>query len=532
MTTTMTQPVTRPLKPDHGAIRRRRLLAGAGVLVVLAITMAAVALSTDGKPATVVLVPRSELTASDPLAYEGGQDDELERAATFGLSQPLYAKSPGGVFAAARRTAEFRPMVEDAVGDSGIPADMVEAIVFLESGGRPDVIAGDDPARASGLTQILAETATSFLGMHVDLAKSRGLTTRIRAAVQRGDPATAAQLRAERRAIDSRFDPEQALAGTVRYLTTARERLGRDDLAVVSYHMGIGNLSSVLRAYVGDASDRTIPELVDDEDLSWARVFFDTTPANRSAAYALLAQLGDDSPTYYWRVLAAREIMRLYRDDPDRLRELDELHRAKASAEEVLHPGSETERFADADDLESAWSEHTLLPLPSDPVRYGFAVDSTMGELAPRLGLDERPLPRAATRGARAAPLRRRPRARLQWRWPAARGDEHRPRRCVPGAPTKAEHRGDRGVLAAHHGVLVRHPAQLRVERAGRVRSSSSSTTSRHAASSPGFVSRPRFTLQSRATPRSSCRFTSSRLRERRDQPRCAESHTTLCERR
>lgn len=38
----------------------------------------------------------------------------------------------------------------------------------------------------------------------------------------------------------------------MRYLTTAHERLGRDDLAVVSHHMGIGNLSSVLRAYVGD----------------------------------------------------------------------------------------------------------------------------------------------------------------------------------------------------------------------------------------------------------------------------------------
>lgn len=61
----------------------------------------------------------------------------------------------------------------------------------------------------------------------------------------------------------------------------------------------------------------------------------------------------------------------------------------RRAREEVLHPGSETKRFADADDLESAWSEHTLLPLPNDPVRYGFAVDSTIGELAPQLGLDE-----------------------------------------------------------------------------------------------------------------------------------------------
>jgi soluble lytic murein transglycosylase-like protein len=43
--------------------------------------------------------------------------------------------------------------------------------------------------------------------------------------------------------------PTRALEGAVRYLVTAERRFGRDDLAVVSYHMGIGNLEGVLRAY-------------------------------------------------------------------------------------------------------------------------------------------------------------------------------------------------------------------------------------------------------------------------------------------
>jgi len=336
-----------------------------------------------------MLVPRGEPTVSDPLAYEDGQDADLERAAAFGLSHPLFAKSPGGVLAAARRTAEFRPLIEDAIAGSDLDADVVEAIVFLESGGRPDVIAGDDPARASGLTQILAETATSFLDMRVDLAESRRLTTRIRAAAQRGDALTAGRLGERRRTIDARFDPVRALAGTVRYLTTARERLGRDDLAVVSYHMGIGNLSNVLSAYAGGNRGISIPQLVEENDLTWARVFFDTTPAHRLSAFILLSRLGDDSPTYYWRVLAAKDIMRLYREDPDRLRDLDELHKSKASAEEVLHPRLLTERFADRNDLEEAWESHALLPLPHDPRRYWFGVDETMGELAPRLGLEK-----------------------------------------------------------------------------------------------------------------------------------------------
>lgn len=355
---------------------------------------------TGGADARPVLSPRLVLPTADPLAYDEDEAEELEEAAAFGLGHPLYERSPGGVFEAARRTEEFRPLIEDAVEGSGFAADLVEAIVFLESGGRPDVIAGDDPARASGLTQILAETAQSFLGMDVDLEQSRRLTVLIAGAERRGRLARAERLRERRRRVDARFDPEQALAGTVRYLTTARERLGRDDLAVVSYHMGIGNLSNVLRAYVGEDDDLEVPELVEEHDLSWVRVFFDTTPDRRPAAWRLLSRLGDDSPTYYWRILAAAEIMRLHRDDPERLQELDLLHRAKASAEEVLHPPIETERFADPLELARAWEERLLHPVPHEPERLRFAVDRTMGELAPRLGQ-----PRELYRGLRAEAL-------------------------------------------------------------------------------------------------------------------------------
>jgi hypothetical protein len=371
---------------DPRVVPRRRL-AGLAALVAVVAAVSLVVWSLDDRDSVSVLVPRGDALASDPLAYDHSQDDELARRAALGLGQPLYAKSPGGVFASARRTDTFRPLVEEAVSGTELDADLIEAIVFLESGGRPDVIAGDDPDAASGLTQILAETAQNFLGMSVDLDESRWLTVRIAGALRRGNLDAAARLRERRRAVDARFDPEQALAGTVRYLTTARERFGRDDLAVVSYHMGIGNLTNVLRAYASAAPPAlAVAELVEEEDLSWARVYFDTAPDRNRAAHRLLMTLGDDSPTYYWRVLAAREIMRLYRDEPERLQQLDLLHAAKSSHEEVLHPPSETERFADALDLRRAWDEHVLHPLPNDPARLGFTVDGTMGGLAPKLG--------------------------------------------------------------------------------------------------------------------------------------------------
>ena len=159
----------------------------------------------------------AQIAHPDPLQFEPGRTEEYEQAAAFGLSHVLFEKSPGGAVGAARRTARFRAMVDKATSGTDIDPDLVEAIVMLESAGRQDVIAGDDPANAAGLTQIVAGTATDFLGMHVDLEASRRLTRLLDQAVRRGDDAEAARLRSERRQADTRFDPEQALAGTVRY---------------------------------------------------------------------------------------------------------------------------------------------------------------------------------------------------------------------------------------------------------------------------------------------------------------------------
>jgi Transglycosylase SLT domain len=331
----------------------------------------------------------SEIVGPDPLSYESGRTAAYERAAAFGLSHVLFAKSPGGVVAAASRTATFRPMVEDAVSGSGIDADLVEAIVFLESAGRPDVIAGDDPEHASGLTQILAETATNFLGMRVDLAASRELTRQIAEAQARGDESAVERLQQERRRMDERFDPAQALAGTVRYLREARREFGRDDLAVVSYHMGIGNLAGVARAYSGRASD-PIADVVREDELSYARVYFDSSPTDHREAWQQLVAFGDDSQTYYWRVLAARDIMRLFREDPTRLERLAELHGRGPSAELVLHPPRAVRRFAAPDALEAAVRLGRLEQVPADPARLHFRVDPRLEAKVRDLGGDPR----------------------------------------------------------------------------------------------------------------------------------------------
>ena len=345
-------------------LRRTRIFLLVFVLVAGGV-LAGLALTGEDSPPSfgpVTIDP----SKPDPFGYEASRDQEFIDRATAGNSHVLYAKSPGGVLATARRVARWRPQIEAAAGDTD--PDLLEAIVFLESAGNPYARPSDDLEGAVGLTQILAGTASSLLGMHVDVAASQRLTRRM----ERRGPS--ARLLRQRRRVDERFDPRKALEGAARYLAIARERFGREDLAVVSYHMGIGNLESVLDAY-------------GDRDATWARVFFDATPLNHPRAQALIAGFGDDSSTYLWRVYAAREIMRLYRDDPAELRRRAELETAKASAEEVLHPRAQTKVFETPGQLDDAYRSGELRPFEGIE---GMRVDPQMGELGRRLDAEQR----------------------------------------------------------------------------------------------------------------------------------------------
>ena len=347
----------------------------AGVLVAGVVSAVALVLlhqNETPEPPPIALRLPLQIAHPDPLRFEPGRTEDYEQAAAFGLSHVLFEKSPGGVVRAAQRTARFRALVDDATAGTGIDPDVVEAIVLLESAGRQDVIAGDDPVNAAGLTQIVAGTATDFLGMPVDLEESRRLTHLLDQAVRRGDDGEAARLRSERRRVDARFDPEQALAGTVRYLTEAKKVFGRDDLAVVSYHMGIGNLSDVVRAYAGREDD-PVDTTVRDAGIDYARLYFDSSPTAHRASWELLASFGDDSQTYYWRVLGALGVMNLLRNDRGRLDQLAELHDRLPSAGLVLHPPGERPRYADGTQLADAVTDGELFRVrPSNSIHLAI----------------------------------------------------------------------------------------------------------------------------------------------------------------
>jgi hypothetical protein len=378
-----------PKRAGRGAFAR--VVAGTLVLVVPAAALAALAIALglgDREPLDVRVSPFVlEASAAadpdrDPFAWEPGRREDLERRATLAASHVIYAMSPGGVVASARRTAAYRDEIDAAAERHGVDPDVLEAIIFLESAGRPYVMAGPTPEAASGLAQIIPSTATDLLGMQVDLEASIELTRRIGNARR---PAVAERLREQRAAVDQRFDPAAAIEGAATYLETAREPFGADDLAIESYHMGIGNLESVIRAYLDAGDDLPTADLVAAEDLSFTQLYFDSGPGRHAGAYELLTGFGDESSDYLWKIRASEQIMAGWREDPAALDALADLANEKATLEEVFHPEHETEVFGDPGAIEDALREGGLVLLPRAR-SLGWVVDKDLGEFADELG--------------------------------------------------------------------------------------------------------------------------------------------------
>src|SRR5438874_622380 len=85
-----------------------RVVPRAGHRVVAGIVVA------RGGPPPPALLPgaTAQRVGADPLAWTPARSADYASRAAEGLAHVLYAKSPGGMVASARRTARWRPLIE------------------------------------------------------------------------------------------------------------------------------------------------------------------------------------------------------------------------------------------------------------------------------------------------------------------------------------------------------------------------------------------------------------------------------------
>jgi soluble lytic murein transglycosylase-like protein len=262
----------------------------------------------------------AQATVTD-LAAESRAASEIGAYAARGFDRSFFFSSPGGLDASAARVASWKPLIVRAARGSGISPNLLEGMVFVESSGRSAVTSGDH----AGLTQL--STAR---------ARSLGLAPRLR------------------------FHPRAELRATVRYLVRARQVLGRTDLAVASYHLGVRHLAFAQRR-------------------PYAALYFGSD----------FSRLGAQRD-YYWKVLAAERILHVFRHDRAALSYEAYLQARKNSAEEVLHPQSTTPQFRTPNAILRAWQHHVVVPIPLDARATHIAVSGTLGQEARRLGRSRR----------------------------------------------------------------------------------------------------------------------------------------------
>jgi hypothetical protein len=310
--------------------------------------------------------------AARALASRAALDEPLAAHAARAFDRDLFVAGPGAL-ATAARVAAWRPLVVRASRGTAIDPNLLEAMVFVESGGSPSVIAGRDPSSPVGLTQLPAGRAKS-LGMSLHLGASRRLTRMIWTAYREGRVTQVSRLEARRRVRDARFAPLASLRGTARYLDKAAHTLRRTDLAVASYHLGVRNLA---RAAAG-------------QPLPFATLYFASAPDRHANVWRRLTRGGEVAHDYYWKVLAAKRVMRLYRGDRAALLYEAHLQARKNSSEEVMHPRSSTQQFDTPRDLVRAWRRHELRAIPRNASATHIAISPYFGQLAHRLGRSQR----------------------------------------------------------------------------------------------------------------------------------------------
>ncbi len=293
-------------------------------------------------------------------------------------------REPNALVGAQRiASPHLQQIFRQASAQTGFPASTLQAIAYLESFGDPHAAS---PAGPKGIMQFSEATARSaglsiVTATRYRVATEKTLVRRtgkkpIYRTVQHRIPYTVV-LR------DDRLLPEKAIPAAAAYLSRMSARFGGRDWAVFAYHCGEGCVSYFLN--LRDQLTSSAHPLT-----TYPSVFFSGSPVWRRELYELVQEhmLRDWSPTYYFRVMRAEQLVNLYQKDREEFETLFAAYRNEDKPE--LRAGhrllvwlrSDDFTFQSCDDLRNAGNR--LVRLPDDPAYYGFEIDKS-------IGLDDRP---------------------------------------------------------------------------------------------------------------------------------------------
>ena len=248
--------------------------------------------------------------ARDDISAEllAARTDLMIQSQTFGIMREALAV-PG----ARRITSDpkLQSIFHLAAERSHLPVSLIEAIAYLESWGEANA---ESIAGPRGIMQISSATAHD-MGLQV-LQATRYKVTRETVPVKSKSKKPKFRTITHKTPYtvmvrDDRLIPERAVPAAAVYLAMLEQRFGGRDWAIFAYHCGQGCVREMMEL---TRRARGIPK----DDVTVPRMFFSCSPAwNRELYQAIQQQMQRDySPTYYFRIRRAEQLLDLYRRDP------------------------------------------------------------------------------------------------------------------------------------------------------------------------------------------------------------------------
>jgi hypothetical protein len=307
---------------------------------------------------------RSEMTPE----LRAARTDRMIQSQTFAIM-----REPQAVAGAERITgARLAPIFRRAADASGWPVSLISAVAYLESWGDAQATSPAGPrgimqfseatARAAGL-RVVRSTRFQVTTSHQLVRKKNGRS--VYRTVRHKIPYTVA-------VRDDRLNPERAATAAARYLARLETRFGGRDWAIFAYHCGEG-CASDLFALTEAAVHHKQPTV--------AEMFFAANPALHAELYEALQRemQRDYSPTYWFRIKRAEQLLGLYQEDPAAFRELAEEYQnpihpqRRAGNRLMVWLKSHDVFYRSPDDLRQA-ARGDLARVLDDPQFFGFSL--------------------------------------------------------------------------------------------------------------------------------------------------------------
>ena len=320
---------------------------------------------------TGIAVERSEISP----AVLDERIDRMIQSQTFAIM-----RDPQAMAGAERISSpKLQKIFDSAATSSGLPASTIAAIAYLESWGNPQAVS---PAGPRGIMQFSEATARAAGLRVVRLTKFKMTTERKQVRTKAGKTVSRTVRHRTPYTVtvsDDRMNPERAVPAAANYLARLANKFGGRDWAIWAYHCGEGCVAEMLPLAESALGKKKQPSV--------GATFFAASPAFHRDLYDAIQRhmQRDYSPTYWFRVQRAEQLLNLYKTDRPAFRELAEQYRNPINPERrandrlVVWLKSHEVFYKSPEDLKKAAGK-SLERAVDDPAFFGFALPKIAGD--------------------------------------------------------------------------------------------------------------------------------------------------------